>query len=391
MITFEQESKYQIPLARIKVIGVGGAGGNQVNSMIDNQLEFVEFIVTNTDAQALKLSKSPLKIQLGTKSTKGFGAGANPDIGKRAAEEDCDSIMRYLENTDIVFLIGGLGGGTASGALPVIAKAIKTINILTVAVVTKPFIFEGKRRMMVADTALEQLKKEVDTLIIIPNQKLLDLTDAKVSLMDAFGMINSLINQLVRSMVDIIARPGHINVDFADVKTIMSNKGLAVMGTGCATGADRAQQAALTAISSPLLENMNITGARSILLNITGGKNLGLHEVNEAASIIYQQAHEDATIIFGSVLDETLTDEVLVTVIATNFSSPVAGNEQQVAPATISNYESVISSTGQQQSMASAMSITQQSQDQPLMNQQDLEVPTLLRRMIKERQLQQKN
>jgi cell division protein FtsZ len=377
MITFEQEIlHHQIPLARIKVIGVGGGGGNQVNSMINEGLEFVEFIVANTDAQALKLSQSPFKIQLGSKSTKGFGAGANPEVGKRAAEEDNDNIIKHVEGADIVFLVGGLGGGTASGALPVITKAIKSLNILTVAVVTKPFTFEGKRRMTVAETALEQIKKEVDTLLVIPNQKLLDLTDEKVSLMDAFGMINTVINQLVRSMVDIIARPGHINVDFADVKTTISNKGLAVMGTGSAKGANRAQEAALSAISSPLLENMSIAGARSILLNITGGPNLGLHEVNEAASIIYEQAHEDATIIFGSVIDPTITDEVMVTVIATNFAVP----ESSVAPA-MSDYES--------SRLASPSTLLQEQAAQQPINTTDLEVPTLLRRMIKERQLQQ--
>lgn len=383
MITFEQEARnQQIPLARIKVLGVGGGGGNQVNSMINDNLEFVEFIVANTDAQALKLSKSSFKVQLGTKSTKGFGAGANPEVGKRAAEEDCDNIIKHLEGADIVFLIGGLGGGTASGALPVIAKAIKALNILTVAVVTKPFTFEGKRRMMIADTALEQLKKEVDTLMVIPNQKLLDLADEKVSLIDAFGMINSVINQLVRSMVDIIARPGHINVDFADVRTVISNKGLAIMGTGSAKGADRARQAALSAISSPLLENMSITGARSILLNITGGRNLGLHEVNEAASLIYEQAHEDATIIFGSVIDDTLADEIMVTIIATNFNAKQeAASDPHVSPATMS-YETTAA-------LPPTSTLASKEDNEKAINPHDLEVPTLLRRMIKERQLQQ--
>jgi cell division protein FtsZ len=320
MIEFEIEKKRQeVPSVSIKVIGVGGAGGNTVNSMVDIEGDRIEFIAANTDAQALNLSKAQYMVQLGIKSTKGLGAGANPELGKRAAEEDIEKVMEYLEDADIVFLTGGLGGGTGSGGLPVIAHALKEKGILTIAVVTKPFLFEGKRRAAVAESSLEYLKKEVDTLIVIPNQKLLEVVDRHVSMIDAFAMINDVLNQSVKGIADIIAKPGHINVDFADVRTIMKDMGLAVMGTGRASGDHRAHEAALQAITSPLLENMNIAGACGVLLNITGGTNLGLHEINEAASVIYEQADQHANIIIGSVIDPSLTDEVVITVIATGF------------------------------------------------------------------------
>lgn len=319
MIELEQE-KSILPIACIKVIGVGGAGGNTVNSMIDSEYVGIEFIAANTDAQALGQSKAHHSIQLGVKSTKGLGTGANPALGKRAAEEDLDKIMELVADADIVFLTGGMGGGTGSGALPVIAHALREKNILTIAVVTKPFQFEGKRRAFVAEQALELLKKEVDTLIVIPNQKLLDVVDKNVSMIDAFAMINDVLNQSVKSISDIIAKPGHINVDFADVRAIMKDMGLAVMGTGKARGEHRAQEAALQAIASPLLENMSVKGAQGVLLNITGGTNLGLHEISSAASIIYELADKDANIILGSVIDPTLDQDVMVTVIATGFT-----------------------------------------------------------------------
>lgn len=323
MIDFDPESiAHQKSIATIKVVGVGGAGGNTVNSIIQSGCQDIDFIVVNTDVQALDISKAPHKVQMGIKSTKGLGTGANPDIGKRAAQEDLDKIMDVIGDADIVFLTGGMGGGTGSGALPVIAKALKEKNILSIAIVTKPFLFEGKRRANVAMEALEQLKKEIDTLIIIPNQKLLDVVGQNVSMIDAFAMINELLSQSVRGISNIITKAGHINVDYADVRTIMKDRGLAVMGTGRASGENRAVNATLQAISSPLLENMSITGAHGVLFNITGGKNLGLHEISQAASIIYEQAHEDATIIIGSVIDEQLTDEVAVTIIATGFDEP---------------------------------------------------------------------
>lgn len=321
MIEFELEPKHDVPTARIKVIGVGGAGGNTINSMIDSLCQGIEFIAANTDAQALQFSKAQYKIQLGMKSTKGLGAGANPELGKRAAEEDLSNIMEITEDADIVFLTAGMGGGTGSGALPVIARALREKNILSIAVVTKPFDFEGKRRALIAQQAIEALKKEVDTLLVIPNQKLLQIVDQSVSMIDAFALINTILNQSVKGIADIISKPGHINVDFADVRTIMKDMGLAIMGTGRASGKDRALQAALSAISSPLLENMNIQGAKGVLLNISGGTSLGLHEISAAASVIYEQADPEANIILGSVIDPQLEDEVTVTIIATGFNN----------------------------------------------------------------------
>jgi len=319
MIEFEQLAPASKNSAIIKVIGVGGAGGNTINSIIESGYQGIECIVANTDAQALELSHAKTKIQIGVKSTKGLGAGTNPDIGKRAAEEDIDKVLQSVGDADIVFLVAGMGGGTGSGGLPVIARALREKNILSIAVVTKPFVFEGKRRALVAEQAIEALKKEVDTLIIIPNQKLLDVVDKQVSMIDAFAMINNVIGQSMRGISDIITRPGHINVDFADVRTIMKDRGLAVMGTGRARGKERALEAAMQAISSPLLENMSIQGAHGVLLNISGGSSLGIHEISEAASIIYEQAHENANIILGSVIDDSLGDEVVVTIIATGF------------------------------------------------------------------------
>ncbi len=321
MIELAGESiEYSKSTASIKVVGVGGAGGNTVNSIIETGCQGIECIVVNTDAQALELSNASYKVQIGVKSTKGLGTGANPEIGKRAAEEDIDKVMETIGNADIVFLAGGMGGGTGSGALPVIAQALREKGILSVAIITKPFLFEGKRREQVAEKAIESLKQIVDTLIIIPNQKLLEVTEQDISMIDAFALINDLLSQSVRGISDIIAKPGHINVDYADVRAIMKDTGLAVMGTGKASGQTRAKDAAQQAISSPLLENMNVIGAHGVLLNITGGNNLGLHEISEAASVIYEQAHEDANIIIGSVIDENLSDEVIVTIIATGFA-----------------------------------------------------------------------
>jgi len=321
MIEFEQEERPQgSPVVAIKVVGVGGAGGNTVNSLIESGYHGIECLAVNTDAQALGISKADVKIQLGLKSTKGMGTGANPDLGKRAAEEDLDKVMDVLEGSDIVFLAAGMGGGTGSGAIPVIARALKEQGILSIAVVTKPFEFEGRKRARVADDAIELLKKEVDTLLIIPNQKLLEVTDKNTSMIDAFALINNVVSQSVKGISEIITYPGHINVDFADVRAIMKDMGLAVMGSGTAIGENRAKEAALQAISSPLLENMSIQGARGVLLNITGGTNLGLHEISEAASIIYEKAEDDASIILGSVVDEAMGDEVTVTIIATGFN-----------------------------------------------------------------------
>lgn len=320
MIVLEQEQK-STTTASIKVIGVGGAGGNTVNSIIDSGYAGIEFIVANTDAQALELSKAAHKIQIGQKSTKGLGTGANPELGRRAAEEDLDKVMEAVHEADIVFLTGGMGGGTGSGALPVIAQALRERGVLTIAIVTKPFHFEGRRRTKIAQEAIEVLKKQVDTLIVIPNEKLLEVVDEQVSMIDAFAMINDVLCQSVGGLSDIIAKPGHINVDFADVKTIMHAQGLAVMGTGKAAGQNRAKEAAWRAISSPLLENMSIKGAHGVLLNITGGPNLTLREISQAAEVVYEQADEDAQIIIGSVIDNSLDEDVTVTIIATGFES----------------------------------------------------------------------
>ncbi len=322
MIEFDKDIEIKQDVAVvIKVVGVGGAGGNTVNSMIKSDMQHIDFIVANTDAQALYRSHALKKIQLGKKATKGLGSGANPDLGRRATEEDLDIIMDAIGDADIVFIAAGMGGGTGSGGAPVIAKALKDRGILSIAVVTKPFGFEGRRRMKVAEESLEALKKEVDTLIVVPNQKLLDVVDRSVSMIESFSMIDELLMHSVKSISDIITLPGHINVDFADLRAIMKGMGLAMMGAGCAQGVDRAQVAARQAISSDLIESMDIKQARGILVNITGGPSLTLHEINDAASVIYDESNENAHIILGSVIDHTMGDKVIVSVIATGFES----------------------------------------------------------------------
>ena len=320
MIEFAQEDKSKhISVAKIYVVGIGGAGGNTINCMKESDYQGVSFIAVNTDAQALTCSKADKVIQIGQKSTKGLGAGANPEIGRRAAEEDIDKVLEAVQGADIVFLTAGMGGGTGSGALPVVVKALKERGILTIVVVTKPFSFEGKRRARIAEEAIKAVREHADTILIVPNQKLLNVVDSAVSMIDGFAMINEILNQSVKSISDIITRAGHINVDFADVREIMRAQGLAIMGTGRAKGLDRARKAALEAISSPLLENMDIAGARGVLINITGSVSLGLHEISEAALVIYEKADEEANIILGSVIDESMGDVLAVTVIATGF------------------------------------------------------------------------
>ena len=309
----------EIPRASIKVLGIGGGGGNAVNSMMGGDVNGVDFIVANTDAQSLHASPAPVKLQLGIKVTKGLGAGSDPELGRRAAEEDLEAIAAQIENADILFLTGGMGGGTGTGAMPVIAKMAREMGILTVSVVTKPFTFEGRRRGQQAEKAIRALRTEVDTLIVIPNQKLLDVADPKISVLDAFAMANNVLKQAIKGVSDIIVRPGHINVDFADVKSIMKGMGLAIMGTGRRSGEGRARQAALDAISSSLIEDVTIDGARGVLINITGSSALGLQEINDAANVVYEKASEDANIILGSVIDDSMGDEILVTVIATGF------------------------------------------------------------------------
>lgn len=308
--------------ATIKVIGIGGAGGNAVNNMIESGGNGVQFITANTDLQALQATLAPIKIQLGGQLTKGLGAGANPEVGRRSAEEDHEEISRVLAGADMVFITAGMGGGTGTGAAPVIASLAKELGCLTVAVVTKPFDFEGKKRKQQAEEGLRMLRNHVDTLITIPNQRLLQVVGRGTSLKDAFRVADNVLRQAVQGISDLIATPGLINLDFADVQTIMSGMGLAIMGTGAATGENRAIEAAHQAISSPLLEESSIDGARGVLLNVTGGADIALHEVHDAAAIIREAAHEDAQIIFGAVIDESMGDELRVTVIATGFHRP---------------------------------------------------------------------
>ena len=304
--------------ARIKVIGVGGGGNNAVNRMIAAHVEGVEFIAANTDVQALQISNAPVKLQLGVKLTSGLGAGANPDVGRRAALEDSDKIIEALEGADMVFVTAGLGGGTGTGAAPVIASLASEMGALTVAVVTRPFAFEGKRRMMQAERGMQELLDAVDTVIVIPNEKLLAVAK-DAGFFESFRIADDVLRQGVQGISDIITIPGVINRDFADVKTTMAGMGYAVMGTAARSGPDRAKDAAIAAMASPLLEAGAIDGARGILINITGSSSLKLNEVNEASTIIQNAAHEDANIIFGAVLDETMGDEVKITVIATGF------------------------------------------------------------------------
>ncbi|MHB1673618.1 MAG: cell division protein FtsZ [Acidobacteriaceae bacterium] len=304
--------------AKIKVIGVGGGGGNAVNRMIEAHVEGVEFIVANTDAQALRSSKAPVKLQLGMKLTSGLGAGANPDVGRRAAIEDSEKIIEALEGADMVFVTAGLGGGTGTGAAPVIASLASEMGALTVAVVTRPFAFEGKRRLLQADHGVAELLDSVDTMIVIPNERLLAVAK-DAGFFESFRIADDVLRQGVQGISDIITIPGIINRDFSDVKTTMSGMGYAVMGTAMRSGPDRAKEAANAAMSSPLLEEGAIDGAQGILINISGSSSLKLSEVNEASTIIQSSAHEDANIIFGAVLDESLGDEIKITVIATGF------------------------------------------------------------------------
>ena len=314
-ISFNDEARND---AKIKVIGVGGGGGNAVNRMIDAGMEGIEFIAANTDLQALRMSRAPMKIQLGVKLTTGLGAGANPEIGRKAALEDSEKIIEALEGADMVFVTAGLGGGTGTGAAPIIASLASEMGALTVAVVTKPFNFEGKRRMQQAERGMSELIDSVDTTIVIPNEKLLAVAQ-DAGFFESFRVADDILRQAVQGISDIITIPGIINRDFADVKAIMQQMGYAVMGTAQASGQRRAMEAAQRAIASPLLEAGAIDGARGILINITGSSSLKLTEVNEASTIIQSAAHEDANIIFGAVLDEKMKDAVKITVIATGF------------------------------------------------------------------------
>ncbi|PUA38887.1 cell division protein FtsZ [Paenibacillus elgii] len=329
--------------AKIKVIGCGGGGSNAVNRMIDTGVRGVEFITVNTDAQALHLAKSEMKLQIGDKLTRGLGAGANPDVGKKAAEESRELIANALKGSDLVFVTAGMGGGTGTGAAPVIAEIAKECGALTVGVVTRPFRFEGLKRARQAEQGIAALKEKVDTLIIIPNDRLLEIVDKKTPMLEAFLAADNVLRQGVQGVSDLIAVPGLINLDFADVKTIMTERGSALMGIGHASGENRAAEAAKKAISSPLLET-SIDGARGVLLNITGGNNLSLYEVNEAADIVADAADPEVNMIFGAVIDESLKDEIQVTVIATGFE-----HREVVSPAKKPSATGTAASTNQSQ------------------------------------------
>jgi cell division protein FtsZ len=370
-------------LAKIKVIGVGGGGGNAVNTMISSCLQGVDFVNANTDAQALGVSSAPVKIQIGTQITKGLGAGSDPEIGRQSALESRDEIRPYLEGADMIFITAGMGGGTGTGAAPVIAEIARECSVLTIAVVTKPFQFEGKKRNIQAEEGIAQLREAVDTLIVVPNQRLLSLGGRNLSLLEAFKKADDILYQAVKGISDLILVPGLINLDFADVRSVMSNMGMAIMGTGVASGENRAVEAAQRAISSPLLEDNTIQGAHGILLNITGGSDMSLYEVNEASSLIQEEADEDANIIFGTVIDPNMHDEVRITVIATGFDDftskkmQAVGNvthlggyhrEDLLTPAFIRK-ERKLSSAG-----AAVVGL-----DNPIENK-DIQIPTFLRR-----------
>src|SRR3954467_4277547 len=307
------------PGARIKVVGVGGGGSNAVNRMVQVGLDGVEFIVANTDLQALKSSPAPVKIQIGTKLTKGLGAGADPNVGRSAALEDTDNLLQALDGADMIFVTTGLGGGTGTGAAPVIASLASELGALTVAVVTKPFKFEGKKRQLQAERGLDALRECVDTIITIPNERLLTIIDRTTPMTEAFATADEVLRQAIQGISDLILVPGLINLDFADVKTIMAGMGLAMMGTGVAEGQGRAIEAAKRAISSPLLEGASVNGARGVIINVTGGPDLSLCEVSDASTIVQEAADEEANIIFGAVVDPALTGRVKITVIATGF------------------------------------------------------------------------
>ncbi len=342
--------------AKIKVVGVGGGGCNAVNRMVDVGLGGVEFIVANTDVQALDHSRATVKIAIGGKLTKGLGAGADPNIGRQAALEDTDTIIQALSGADMIFVTTGLGGGTGTGAAPVIASLASELGALTIAVVTKPFKFEGKKRAMHAEAGLEALRECVDSVITIPNERLLGIIDRRTPMSEAFAMADDVLRQAIQGISDLILVPGLINLDFADVKTIMSGMGVAMMGTGTAEGDGRAMQAAQKAVSSPLLEDSSVNGARGVIINVTGGPDLSLMEVNEASCIIQEAAHEDANIIFGAVVDPALMGKVKITVIATGFDHKGMGRGMPAAalqtPVDLQHYTQHLSRTAAEQPAA---------------------------------------
>ena len=370
MIMDENELNYMMDgTATIKVIGVGGAGNNAVNRMIEAGIRNVEFIAVNTDRQTLNESKANSKIQIGEKLTRGLGAGANPDIGSQAAEESKAEIAEVLKGADMVFVTAGMGGGTGTGAAPIVAATAKEMGILTIGVVTKPFTFEGKKRLAQAERGVASLKGKVDTLVVIPNDKLLQVIDRKTSMIEAFRMADDVLRQGVQGISDLISVPGVINLDFADVRTIMLNQGMAHMGIGSASGENRAEDAAKQAIQSPLLET-SIEGARGIIINITGGSDMGLHEANTAAELVQRSADPEANIIFGTVIDDSMGDELQITVIATGFEKEDErrGNSQ---------YENTVSDIWKRRNNTNMSSSVSSSND----SNGDLDIPTFLRKI----------
>ncbi|MBX8942986.1 MULTISPECIES: cell division protein FtsZ [Lysinibacillus] len=369
-------------LAVIKVIGVGGGGNNAVNRMIEHGVQGVDFIAVNTDAQALNLSKAEVRLQIGAKLTRGLGAGANPEVGKKAAEESREQLEEVLRGADMVFVTAGMGGGTGTGAAPVIAQIARELGALTVGVVTRPFTFEGRKRQTQAIGGIGGMKEAVDTLIVIPNDKLLQIVDKSTPMLEAFREADNVLRQGVQGISDLIATPGLINLDFADVKTIMSNKGSALMGIGIATGENRASEAAKKAISSPLLES-SIDGAKGVLMNITGGSNLSLFEVQEAADIVASASDEEVNMIFGSVINENLKDEIIVTVIATGFTEEALQQQRPTAKQTLNMNRQ--SAPQQQAPIREQRQEMHVQHEQPRQNQQNyaqddmLEVPAFLR------------
>lgn len=392
----EMESQVKISLeedgvqgARIKVVGVGGGGGNAINRMVEMGLKGAEFISINTDVQALQNSKAPVRLQIGSNLTKGLGAGANPDIGRQAALEDADKIMQLLEGSDMIFITSGMGGGTGTGAAPIIASIANEMGALTVAVVTKPFRFEGRRRAMQGEQGLKELRSCVDTIIVIPNDRLLSTVDRNTPFTKAFLIADDVLRQGVQSISDLILNPGLVNLDFADVKTIMKGMGKAVMGTGLAAGETRAVDAAKRAINSPLLEESSMEGARGILINITAGESLTMFEVDQACELVHENAHEEAMIIFGATIDESMKDDVKVTVIATGFDQAMGEMASPQLRSISSTHSSQPAAPPSQQQPQENVSFYRKAAGQtpgaggsfPFDDRDDLDIPTFKRKM----------
>ena len=373
-------------IAKIKVIGVGGGGGNAVSSMLESEnIMGVEFIAMNTDAQVLLANKAPTKIQIGEKITKGLGVGGNPDIGEQAAEESIEKIKELVLDSDMVFITAGMGGGTGTGASTVVARAAREAGALTVGIVTKPFSFEGTRRSVLAEDGIEKLKQEVDTLIVIPNQRLMDVIDRKMTLLEAFKVVDSVLGQAVLGISEIITVPGLVNVDFADVKAIMKSAGSALLGIGTGVGENRAQMAARAAISSPLLD-LSIEGARGVLFNISGGNDLTMYEVDEAAKIISAAADPDANIIFGAVIKEELSDQLRITVIATGFDETRARLSQMAKTSTQQNIQGVVSEVPEKETEKTINDMEEEESENGKQNDDDtfgekFEIPAFLRKI----------